>query len=606
MHNERRCLSGGLLGLVIAAAAAAQAAQPVDPELIPEGREVLGYLESVHGKKTVSGISNWGGAGWRPVFEISGRAPAIGAYDATGWNPPKWGPSYCQVLQSYIDAGRRWWQEKGGIVSLQWHWGKPGDPKGSAWKGKSPTGDIDMGRVVTPGTEEHQAALEDLRRTADYLEPLAKDRVPVLWRPLHEIDGGWFWWTDAKQPENTAALWRMMFEYFVKERKLHNLIWVYSAGLHAGSLDRKASVADEAAYRKRFYPGDAYVDIAGIDIYPNSYYGWGPFTEDAYGKAYDLMKQVAPGKMLALCEGSAIPNPDLLATKGPPWLYALPWFVGGDGNPPEWVRKTYGHEHVVTLDELPALGSHNIAPDVRLVQPADGAQVEGKTLELKAHATDRNGNLKSVEFFLLPGPWLNWDLRDEAATEEALAKAVRLGEGKAASDGDYARAWAGAPAGFHNVVAVARDAEGKASCSNIARVTVGLRNLAKSRPVQASSDAKNAACAVDGDLFTAWSGDKKGEQWLAADLGSEQTVAGVLVSWWKAYARAFRIQVSKDGNQWKDVYRTERKTEWHGDSDLIRFDAVKARHVRLLCTEPGTTWGGYTVYELAVFASLEG
>jgi beta-mannanase len=76
--------------------------------------------------------------------------------------------------------------------------------------------------------------MRDLKGHADYLEQLAKARVPVLWRPLHEIEGGWFWWTDSEKPENTAALWRFMFDYFTKERKLHNLIWVYAAALRCG------------------------------------------------------------------------------------------------------------------------------------------------------------------------------------------------------------------------------------------------------------------------------------------------------------------------------------------------------------------------------------
>lgn len=31
-----------------------------------------------------------------------------------------------------------------------------------------------------------------------------------------------------------------MFDYFLKERKLHNLIWVYSAGVHLSSKNRDA------------------------------------------------------------------------------------------------------------------------------------------------------------------------------------------------------------------------------------------------------------------------------------------------------------------------------------------------------------------------------
>lgn len=64
----------------------------------------------------------------------------------------------------------------------------------------------------TPGSKEHETVMQDLRQHADYLDQLAKVRGPVLWRPRHEIEGGWFWWSDTKTPEKTAKLWRMMFD----------------------------------------------------------------------------------------------------------------------------------------------------------------------------------------------------------------------------------------------------------------------------------------------------------------------------------------------------------------------------------------------------------
>jgi hypothetical protein len=88
------------------------------------------------------------------------------------------------------------------------------------------------------------------------------------------------------------------------------------------------------------------------------------------------------------------------------------------------------------------------------------------------------------------------------------------------------------------------------------------------------------------------------------DLGAEQTVGGVNVSWSKAYARDYRIEVSSDGQSWKEVFHQPKKSEFCGNTDLINFTPVQARHVRLFCTKPGTDWGGYTVYEFGVYAAL--
>jgi mannan endo-1,4-beta-mannosidase len=141
-----------------------------------------------------------------------------------------------------------------------------------------------------------------------------------------------------------------MFDYFTKERKLHNLIWVYAAALRCGKGQEGVTNVE---MRKRFYPGANYVDIAGIDVYPNSYIGIGKPQEDSYATSFNVMKQVAPGKMIALCECEAIPNPDKLAKDGPPWLYCLPWWGVGNKHTAEWAKTTYAHPHFVTLDQLP-------------------------------------------------------------------------------------------------------------------------------------------------------------------------------------------------------------------------------------------------------------
>ncbi len=80
-----------------------------------------------------------------------------------------------------------------------------------------------------------------------------------------------------------------------------------------------------------------------------------PATPLAFDVKLNVMGQVTPGKMFALCECQGLPNPEIMAKDGPHWLYCLPWYVGKDPkwNPPDWVKKVYGHELFVTLDRLP-------------------------------------------------------------------------------------------------------------------------------------------------------------------------------------------------------------------------------------------------------------
>ncbi len=325
--------------------------EPADPDLIPEARAVLDYMRSIYGQKVITGIN--GRDNVQKVRRLTGKDAAILGLDLSGWNSPRWGPSYTPVVESTVREAKNWWAE-GGIVTIQFHWKHPMKDLGTAWVGAHgkypPSGPLDCVAASTPGTPEYEAFMTDLDRHADYLAQLAEARVPVLWRPFHEIDGGWFWWTDAEHPEGTAALWRQMFDHLVKKRGIHNLIWVYNAGLKPALKGKDVA---QIEYRKRFYPGAAYVDIAGIDIYPSDFYGWEPAQESSWPRAFEIMSQVAPGKMLALSECGAIPSPDIMAQDGPKWLYALPWWADTAKNPADWVKTTYAHPLMITRDQLP-------------------------------------------------------------------------------------------------------------------------------------------------------------------------------------------------------------------------------------------------------------
>jgi mannan endo-1,4-beta-mannosidase len=606
-----KCLSivvlCGPLGLAVAQRVAAE---PVNPNLIPEARKVLEYFESVQGKKMLSGISGSQDAQPQAVLHMTGREPAIVGGDTAGFHR-KWDATYRQVMQHMVDRSIFWWRAKGGIVALQYHWMKPGDPEGSAWVAPPRgTGRLDLAKAVTPGTQEHQAVMADLKVTADYLQQLADARVPVLWRPLHEIDGGWFWWTDAEKPENTAALWRLMFHYFVQERKLNNLIWVYNAA-HVSHTRKPqaASFEEEVAHRKRYYPGAEYVDIASIDTYANPKLGWGAAEQDARRRAYELMQQVAPGKPLAIAEDAALCNPDTFQREGPAWLYCSAWWVGGKSNPVDWMRRTFNHEAYLTLDELPLLIEGNVMPNARIAEPADGAALRGPNVSLAGFASDRGANLRSVTVHALPGPWRNWFLRADVDVLDAFPDSTRLGEARLTPDGRWSFTWENAPGGFHNVVALARDSQAAVACSNVVRVTVGLENLARGGKATASSTSKHGGPpegAIDGDPNSMWWSDneKPDPQWLMVDLGAVCKVGGVSVAWWKAYAKDYTIEVSTDATSWREAARVTGRSNWLGDMDVLRFEPTKARYVRLHCTTRAVTWQAYTVFELGVYESI--
>jgi mannan endo-1,4-beta-mannosidase len=153
------------------------------------------------------------------------------------------------------------------LVTLSAHLYNPANPKGGGLRDKG----VDIASLLEPGTETHDRWMKELDLIADGLKELKDAGVVVLWRPFHEMNGGWFWW-GAQEPEGFIKVWRHMFDYFSKTKGLDNLLWVY--GPNHG---------DKTA---RYYAGDQYVDIIGLDAYTD-------FIDTAHIKGYEEIAALA-------------------------------------------------------------------------------------------------------------------------------------------------------------------------------------------------------------------------------------------------------------------------------------------------------------------------
>ena len=76
---------------------------------------------------------------------------------------------------------------------------------------------------------------------------------------MQEVNGSWFWWGQTDNAEHYKGIFRDMFHYFTEEKKLNNLIWVYST-INKGNSESIRPI-------DFFYPGDQYVDIVGTNVY---------------------------------------------------------------------------------------------------------------------------------------------------------------------------------------------------------------------------------------------------------------------------------------------------------------------------------------------------
>ena len=163
------------------------------------------------------------------------------------------------------------------------------------YSGYSPgdaTGNI-MGRIL-PGGDLNEVYNGYLDLIAGYGLNLQAQGIPVLFRPLHENNGSWFWWGAAYcDAEGYKNVYRYTVEYLRDVKGVHNFLYMYSPnGPFEGAED----------YESR-YPGDAYVDIIAFDMYhdnPEAADGW----MDSFRDTVALVEQVAQkhGKVPAVAE----------------------------------------------------------------------------------------------------------------------------------------------------------------------------------------------------------------------------------------------------------------------------------------------------------------
>lgn len=147
---------------------------------------------------------------------------------------------------------------------------------------------------VLPGGKYNERYTAYLDIIADYAKQLGD--IPVLFRPLHECDGGWFWWGSATTDKETyKALYRYTEDYLTS-KGVHNFIYVYSPG----------GPVEEEKYLSR-YPGDDYVDVLGFDYY-NDYSTYpAEYSDDFFtnlAKSCEVLGKIADakGKVSAISE----------------------------------------------------------------------------------------------------------------------------------------------------------------------------------------------------------------------------------------------------------------------------------------------------------------
>lgn len=311
-------------------------------------KKLYSFLKDSYGKYVITGQQCDGGINgneFKAIKNLTGDYPALLGLDLMDYTPSRtaFGASSSAVEKAIEFAN------KGGIVTFCWHWNAPTEYLNSTanssdgwWGGfYTQSSKFDIAKVMNGQDAKGKKLLDrDIKEIAKQLKRLEKAGVPVIWRPLHEASGGWFWW-GAKGSDAYKKLWKYLYKELTNTYGCNNLIWVYNG-----------QSAD-------WYPGDEYVDIVGEDIYPGNH---------VYDPQVSRFKQAinygSKTKITALTENGCIFDIDSAVSINALWSWFMTWggefTVNGSNYSEKYteksvIQKMYASKYSLTLGSLPKI-----------------------------------------------------------------------------------------------------------------------------------------------------------------------------------------------------------------------------------------------------------
>lgn len=519
----------------------AQLSTPLcNPNANKETLELKAFLDSVYGKKMISGHCN--DKYLQYIKDATGgKAPALMGYDFNGICPSQGGNTDAQKAIN-------WAKNQGGIVQFQWHWISP-DANGDFY-----TKNFNLASALADtNSTSYKNIIRDIDLVARELKKLQEAGVPVLWRPLHEAEGKWFWWGMAGG-DACRKLWRLMYNRYTNLHKLNNLIWVWNS---------------YGTTKENWFPGSDVVDIIAWDYADYS----------ASGSWYQYKKLFGPtGKLFAIGEEGKVPDPNIMAAQ--PWLYFMTWdymiqepTVKDGKNTKQWLYQVYNDSRVITLDDLTP-GPKAYAGLSQTIFDTNGDSVETVILDGSASRTD-NGTITNY----------SWT-ENGVELSNAVKDTISLG------------------LGTHNIKLTITTSTNETKYAFVV-FTIKRSSLSLKKPFKASSTEANlgnvAANAVDGVESTRWSSLYSDPQWYQIDLGQPSKIDEVVLSWEFAAAKDFSIDLSDDEINWTSIVT---KANMPAGPRVDRLTGLNAsgRYIRMYGSKR-TSQYGYSIYEFEVYGS---
>lgn len=303
----------------------------------------------------------------REFKKRTGYFPALSGFDllfATGGHSDEgWFSGY---TDNSIRMARQVWN-LGGIPAFTWHWkvgtdtvfyaqnkgfnndgcteGVVATEKNNTCFNYTKAFSGDKCASINPKSDEYKLIIADVDKISERFLNLQDSGVAVLWRPLHEAAGGWFWW-GVGGSDCYKKLYQLVFDRMY-EKGVRNAIWIWN-------IERDPAIGyDATALNADWYPGDEYVDIIGVDIYNNS--GDNKSNMVYFNKIIDEM---GTKKILALTENGPIPDVDSMFQDKSVWSFWMPWYQTWDSGflnqtaDDVW-QKNLADDRIIKLESMP-------------------------------------------------------------------------------------------------------------------------------------------------------------------------------------------------------------------------------------------------------------
>jgi mannan endo-1,4-beta-mannosidase len=272
---------------------------PIDPKATRETVALFRNLKRLSKNHTLFAHQNATlyGHGWSgdenrsDVKSVCGSHPAVIGADFGGFS----GRSR-EAIEAAMEELREnvvHTYNRGGLTTIAWHFSNPVSGGGFYWRDSISEPAV---KHIIPGGKAHDHYKEILTTIATWANSIRGadgTLAPVIFRPYHEFDGGWFWWGAPHcSKEEFITLWRFTVSYLRDSLEVHNFLYAFSP-------DNRFNTEEE--YLER-YPGNEWVDLVGVDNYGDL--GRDGYNLEAASKKLKIVSDYAlkTGKLAAFTE----------------------------------------------------------------------------------------------------------------------------------------------------------------------------------------------------------------------------------------------------------------------------------------------------------------